>query len=1114
MSKEVNLRSFLESDWVSNFLDVDTLEDFEIPEQVANGQMHDKKKASTRGKEAMLELIAESKAIVKEYSALLNEPFGAFCESQRKWAETDAVRDREYEGDLLVKRLSSKHRTDTSESNRLVVTQFALASQRMAAIQRLMNDPWDLLRRWEVSTHTDLLYRRILFSPNYCFTNHASASYELTLGKDREAFQKEEISRQEREKEKEIELALRVAVVPYEESVDEEVEEDDDERAGSDGFFGWVEMEGVEATLDRSHCSDEEEEVVEVIKDDTEDETAEESDWDEIDAAEMESTSDPFDWARKFLWSDGEHPLQNFENVAIVSVQTFIEGIVLLTSHSIYFHQTGDVIDVMTKEKFDVEGKKPKPNRRWKLNQMTDVHGRRYMMKAQGLELFFSDMQGLFLKFNGVKDRDSFHSKLRSNCKVPLLRSFKSLNPRTVFKKSMLTDLWLKRRISNFQYIMALNLMAGRTFNDICQYPVFPWILNDYQSETLDLNDPSIYRDLSKPVGALNPDRLAMLIERYNDLDGFPEEQNFLYGSHYSSPGVVLHYMLRQEPFTSMHIALQSGRFDCPDRLFFDLAGCWRSCLTSTSDVKELTPEFFTCPEIFTNTNNFPLGETQDNKQISNVKLPPWAKGSPHEFIRIHRLALESDYVSRHLHHWIDLIFGYKQRGPASSAAHNVFHYYSYEGSVDLDKITDEIERKAIEGHIQNFGQTPSQLITKLPHPERSAKEKQPIAPFKSLHAGDLKVHTPAKQFGGPKSSCGAILSLHAIGDSVFVLHSDFTLCSYKLNATRNNALPVQIKADKCRMLENSSPLPRTVDNEEQSNEQGSNVMVNSDSFALTMGGNYRAADHGADSSLLLLSCDAFENVVKVHSIETLQLQRSVSGGHRGRINCIKVSEDGALMVTGGDDATCRVWVVEHDALATAITDGYVSSLGLDDNEITCAHVLFGHVSPITCVAICSKLDVVISGSKDGSICIHNIRSGKFVRSLHVDAVAKEVKDSCARSNGITPQKLVIHMDGSFIAYFSDGSLMVITINGQCICKADVGEKINAMLICHESEALITGGELGSVRVRTLYDLRVQCTLNIKKYGPITTLALTSDPNFLCVGSSNGFLSVVFRNTK
>jgi hypothetical protein len=84
-----------------------------------------------------------------------------------------------------------------------------------------------------------------------------------------------------------------------------------------------------------------------------------------------------------------------------------------------------------------------------------------------------------------------------------------------VFKKSKLTDLWRKRKITNYQYIMALNLMAGRTFNDITQYPVFPWILADYSSETLDLSDHRVYRDLTKPVGALNPERLAQLIDRY-----------------------------------------------------------------------------------------------------------------------------------------------------------------------------------------------------------------------------------------------------------------------------------------------------------------------------------------------------------------------------------------------------------------------------------------------------------------------------------------------------------------------------------------------------------------------------------------------------------------------
>ena len=38
----------------------------------------------------------------------------------------------------------------------------------------------------------------------------------------------------------------------------------------------------------------------------------------------------------------------------------------------------------------------------------------------------------------------------------------------------------------------------GRSFNDISQYPVFPWVLNDYRSEKLNLKDPNIYRDLSK----------------------------------------------------------------------------------------------------------------------------------------------------------------------------------------------------------------------------------------------------------------------------------------------------------------------------------------------------------------------------------------------------------------------------------------------------------------------------------------------------------------------------------------------------------------------------------------------------------------------------------------
>jgi hypothetical protein len=176
-----------------------------------------------------------------------------------------------------------------------------------------------------------------------------------------------------------------------------------------------------------------------------------------------------------------------------------------------------------------------------------------------------------------------------------MLWSPRSLNPRDVFRKSNVTELWRKRKISTFEYLVAVNRMAGRSFNDLTQYPVFPWVIANYTSANIDLDDPIVYRDLSKPIGALNPDRLAQLLERYKDLElfGFSEAEKFLYGSHYSSPGIVLHYLIRQEPFSTMAIDLQSGRFDCPDRLFFDVAASWNGCMTSTSDVKELIPEFF-----------------------------------------------------------------------------------------------------------------------------------------------------------------------------------------------------------------------------------------------------------------------------------------------------------------------------------------------------------------------------------------------------------------------------------------------------------------------------------------------------------------------------------------
>lgn len=73
------------------------------------------------------------------------------------------------------------------------------------------------------------------------------------------------------------------------------------------------------------------------------------------------------------------------------------------------------------------------------------------------------------------------------------------------------TKKWQQRELTNYEYLMFLNLNADRTFNDLRQYPVFPWVIQDYNSEVLDLTATSTFRDLSKPIGALNSVRLDYL---------------------------------------------------------------------------------------------------------------------------------------------------------------------------------------------------------------------------------------------------------------------------------------------------------------------------------------------------------------------------------------------------------------------------------------------------------------------------------------------------------------------------------------------------------------------------------------------------------------------------
>ena len=311
----------------------------------------------------------------------------------------------------------------------------------------------------------------------------------------------------------------------------------------------------------------------------------------------------------------------------------------------------------------------------WDIVDIKEVQMRRFLLVRTALEVFFVDKTNCFLNFETPRLMNSVYSKIVNTLKPPNLEFANTHSPAEILRKSGLTRRWVNREISNFDYLMGLNTIAGRTYNDLRQYPVFPWIIADYTSEKLDLDKPETYRDLSKPVGALNPKRLRGFLDRFeNFLDDTPP---FMYATHYSSADNVFYYLIRTEPFTSYFLDLQK-KFDLADRMFYSLADTWNSCNMSPYDVKELIPEFFYFPDFLRNSNGFDLGTKQNGEVLGDVILPPWAHGSPEEFVRINREALESEYVSAHLHEWIDLIFGYKQRGQAAVEANNGKHTYTH----------------------------------------------------------------------------------------------------------------------------------------------------------------------------------------------------------------------------------------------------------------------------------------------------------------------------------------------------------------------------------------------------------------------------------------------------
>lgn len=239
--------------------------------------------------------------------------------------------------------------------------------------------------------------------------------------------------------------------------------------------------------------------------------------------------------------------------------------------------------------------------------------------------------------------------------------------------KSLVLD-WVHGRVSNFWYLMELNRLAGRRQGDPNYHPVLPWVVDftvpfgkfrDLRRSKFRINKGDKQLDFTYEM---TKEALAAAVGNGVGVSGVGDlsgsvgtggggQPEHLHVPHHISDVLsditYFVYKARQTPKSVLcsHVRSQWEPNEYPASM--ERMQSW------TPD--ECIPEFYTDPSIFRSIH----------PDMPDLDVPSWCK-SYEDFIEIHRRLLESREVSQHLHHWIDLTFGYKLSGKEAVKAKNV----------------------------------------------------------------------------------------------------------------------------------------------------------------------------------------------------------------------------------------------------------------------------------------------------------------------------------------------------------------------------------------------------------------------------------------------------------
>jgi len=332
-------------------------------------------------------------------------------------------------------------------------------------------------------------------------------------------------------------------------------------------------------------------------------------------------------------------------------------------------------------------------------DNIKEIFTRRYLYMYQACEIFTIDNKSFFINFF---DRailiEKFYNdikKIYANIQNKIIE-----NGREVFEFKNFTEDWNNNKISNFYYLNMLNKYSSLSYNDLQQYPIFPWLFIRYNSELLEYKKYNLLSSLqnNSKLNIIN----KALYDKYLRLFQFPisaqneekrkdiqkiYDKNFLkfkshYNSHYSTSPIIFYFLVRISPITEEHVKFQGGQFDKIERMFFGPDN-FLKIIDFLKDNRELIPDMFYLYEMYYNMNYNYFGYSNNKKMILNNIVLADENMTPIEFVYFNRAKLNSHLISETINLWINNIFGPNQLPIEDSEkmreSCNIFPWQCYE---------------------------------------------------------------------------------------------------------------------------------------------------------------------------------------------------------------------------------------------------------------------------------------------------------------------------------------------------------------------------------------------------------------------------------------------------